>query len=291
MRNSRWTTKAITKNGQIVGTKPNTPGDVDILKWLGRYTLLTIPDLCALTKRSYQAVAARTNKLKREPNRLIKVADAQTDRAHLHQWSCQVLQLTTAGASKLAELGFEAHVPKPSQHFIHQLTAAQTAASFEVGARLTGLEIIRLERASIPVQFSFKGETERFNLTPDGGPIALGYGNDNWRFVVFETDCASEPLTSSNRDRQAIEKKFAAYLTVLTEGLYETHWKIPKLTVLFTTTTKARLQNMADLLASMKTNYINCFRFNVFPTILSGTQQPPAGWAVTQTGFSPAKEK
>src|SRR5262249_46741436 len=145
MRNDRWTTKPIKKDARIVGTKPNTPGDLDILKYLGRYALLTIHDLCALTGRSYQAVAARTNKLKREPNKLIRVTDGQTDQARFYQWSRQAYQLTPAGASKLAESGFDAQVPKPSHHFIHQLTVAQTAASFEVGARLAGLKLHLLQ--------------------------------------------------------------------------------------------------------------------------------------------------
>jgi hypothetical protein len=38
---------------------------------------------------------------------------------------------------------------------------------------------------------------------------------------------------SSNRDRQAIEAKLAAYLTVLEHRLYETHLGLPNLTILF----------------------------------------------------------
>jgi hypothetical protein len=289
MRNSRWSTAAIKRNGQIVATKPNVAGDIEILKCFGRYSLLTIEDLCGLTNRSYPAIAARTNKLKRKPNEFIKVAESQTEQARLYQWVPQALQLAPRGVAKLADLGLEASVPKPSQHFIHQLTQSQTAASFEVGARLAKLELYRAHVTPIPVRFHLKGKGYEYNLTPDGGPIGLGW-NDHWRFVVFETDCASEPLTSSNRDRQAIETKFAAYLIVLAQGLFETHWKIPNLTVLFTTTTNTRLQNMRDLLASMTADYLKCFRFHLFPTILSGTEQPQTGWAVTETGLAP-KEK
>ena len=285
MRNSRWTTKPIIKNGQILGTKPNVNGDIGILKALALYPFLTIDDLCAVTGRSYTPVAARTNRLKREPNQLIKVADSQRQQSRMYQWTKQALQLAPAGVAKLADLGVEARTPKPAQHFIHQLTQSQTAASFAVGARLAKLQLYRLPEIPIPVKFFHKGASYEKNLTPDGGPIGLGYGNDNWCFVVFETDCASEPLTSSNRDRQAIETKFAAYLAVLSQGLYEAHWKIPTLTVLFTTTTATRLQNMRELAASMAGQHLKYFRFFVFPTILSGTVQPKMGWAVTETGL------
>ena len=68
-------------------------------------------------------------------------------------------------------------------------------------------------------------------------------------------------MKASNRDRQAIERKFAAYLTMLDQGLYESHWKIGNCIVLFTTITQTRLDNMRSLLASMTTDYLNCFGF------------------------------
>ena len=85
---------------------------------------------------------------------------------------------------------------------------------------------------------------------------------------------------SSNRDRQAIETKLAAYLTVLEHRLYETHFGLPNLTILFSSTTKMRLENMIALLASMPTKFLNCFGFQVFPTIISDSKQPESGWAM-----------
>jgi hypothetical protein len=113
-----------------------------------------------------------------------------------------------------------------------------------------------------------------------GRTFGIAYSDDTYRFCVFETDCASEPLVSSNRDRQAIEMKLAAYLTVLESRLYDTHFGLPNLTILFTSTTKTRVENMVALLASMNTKYLNCFGFQVFPTIISDSKQPEPGWAV-----------
>jgi hypothetical protein len=84
-----WTTNPILKNGQVVATRPHVPGDIDLLKALGRYTLLTANDLAALTRRSYVAVIHRINKLKRKPNQLIKVCETQLDQPRIYQWSPQ----------------------------------------------------------------------------------------------------------------------------------------------------------------------------------------------------------
>ncbi|MGX1412801.1 hypothetical protein [Bradyrhizobium elkanii] len=129
----------------------------------------------------------------------------------------------------------------------------------------------------MPVAFSYKAKDHNYRLMPDGRPSGITYSDDTYRFCVFETDCASEPLVSSNRDRQAIETKIAAYLTVLERRLFETHFDLPNLTVLFTSTTKTRVENMIALLVS---KYPNFSGFQVFPTIISDSKQPEPGWAV-----------
>lgn len=211
----------------------------------------------------------------------------------MYQCSPQALHLTNRGIAKLREIGVEVARREPSIHFLHQLTESQTAASFEIGARerlIPFSEILKSPSTpkaiaetgdhSIPVAFSYKGKDYKYNLTPDGRPFGIAYRNDTYRFFVFETDCASEPLVSSNRDRQAIETKPAAYLTVLENRLYETHLGLPNLSILFTSTTKTRVENMIVLLKSMSTKYLNCFGFQSFPTIVSDSKQPDAGWAV-----------
>lgn len=284
--NSRWSTHPIKRGGKVVSIRPKVAGDIEILKCLGRYSLLTPEDIAALTGRSYKAIIARLSLLKRDPYRLITVHGTQLQSPHIYQWTPQVFHLTPAGIARLREEGAEAK-DRGTGHFKHSITQAQTAASFEVGARGSGLEHVVVDQTSITVTFALKGKTyNNHTVLPDGGPIGLGYGNDMWRFVVFETDCATEPLTSSNRDRQAIETKFAAYLTILSGGLYEAHWQIPNLTILFTTTTKARLESMRELLHSMSDRYLNSFRFVQFPTILDGEAQPTTrAWAVTLTGL------
>lgn len=268
-----------------MATRPNVSGDLDLLRWLGRYPLLTAPDLCNLTGRTYGKVIGRVNKLKRKPNQFIKVCDGQREQPRIYQWTSQALQLAPNGIATLHEIGFEPKTPKASIHFIHQLTESQVGAAFHALPIITFDEILAAPstpkgaKKSIPVQFSFKGKSYDYDLAPDGEPFAIEYKNSTYRFCVFETDCASEPLTSSNRDRQAIEQKFAAYLTVLENGLYQSAWGVPNLTVLFTTTTQLRMEHMIKLLSEMRADkrLLACFGFQVFPTILMGNQ-PPAGW-------------
>ena len=215
--NSRWTSNPITRNGHIVATRPNVPGDLEILKWLGRYPLLTANDLVALTNRPYKSVIRRLNKLKRKPNQFIKVCDGQREQPRIYQWTSQALQLAPNGIVKLYEIGFEPRTPKASIHLIHQLTESQVGAAFHALPIITFDAILAAPhtpesaKKSIPVQFTFKGRDYDFDLTPDGEPFGITYKNGTYRFCVFETDCASEPLSSSSADRQSIERKFAAY--------------------------------------------------------------------------------
>lgn len=228
------------RNGHVVSTRPHVAGDIEILKCLARHSVLTTADTSALVRRSYGAVIARINLLKRKPNELIQVHRTQLDQPRMYQCSPQALHLTNRGIAKLREIGVEVARREPSIHFLHQLTESQTAASFEIGARerlIPFSEILKSPSTpkaiaetgdhSIPVAFSYKGKDYKYNLTPDGRPFGIAYRNDTYRFFVFETDCASEPLVSSNRNRQAIETKPAAYLTVLENRLYETHLGLP----------------------------------------------------------------
>jgi hypothetical protein len=270
MRNSRWSIDPVKTKGKIVGIRLDNLGDIQILKALGGYGVLDVRTVCAIVGRSYPAVIARFNKLKRKPYRFIIVHQAQLDQPRMWQWSPQAFHLTPTGEAHLIEQGFQP-VPRGNGHFIHTLTQSQTAASFEIGCRKFGLEHVVLDRKAVVV-----GEHK---IIPDGGPIGLGK-NDLWKFILFETDCASEPLRSSNADRQAIERKFRLYSEFLNQGLYEKIWGIPPCFILFTTTTQVRMNNMIELLDSLKIPHKNCFGFQVFPTITQ--KQPEHGFAVSR---------
>src|SRR5262249_52785303 len=116
--NSRWSKEPLTRNGKVVSTRPNTPGDMEILKILSRHLLLTAADIAAVSDRSYPAIIHRLNKLKREPNQLITVHQTQLSQPNLWQWSPQAFHLTKAGEAKLHELGL-APKARGNGHFIH----------------------------------------------------------------------------------------------------------------------------------------------------------------------------
>jgi hypothetical protein len=272
--NSRWSSKPITRRS----IRPDTPGDLEILKALGRHGILTTNDIAAVNGRTYDPTRRRLTLLKYEG--LITIHATQAQQPHLWHWAPQAFHLTKAGEAKLQELGIEPRA-RPSNHFLHSVAQSQTSASFEIGAKLKGLHYVQLAHKPIIVNSQ--------KVIPDGGPVALGK-DDLWRFVFWETDCATEPLISSNKDRQAIEAKYAAYIAFLGQGAYQTIFNIPNATILFTTTTKARLDSMRGLLASMTSDYRNCFRFHLLPVITQAAAKPNGGWAVTETGFAPNGE-
>jgi hypothetical protein len=283
-RISRWTTR-----------QPENPlyrleqGDLEILKCLARYTLSTNRDIAALTNRSYKVICRRTQKLK---NLYIKVCSAQLNNSRLYQRLPQAFHLTARGISKLAEIGVEVDIPTSSGQFIHRLTENQTAASFELGSRERGLEIIYHTDAPavIPdVPFTLHDRPYRQAVKADWRPFVILYPNQNYRFFPgFETDCDSEDLTSTAKSRAVIEQKFAAYLTILEQRLYEQHFNVANCIVLFIAPHPARKRAMMNLLEKLthgrnSKHLLAAFGFQVFPTILSADPQPPPhGWAITK---------
>jgi hypothetical protein len=269
---SRWQNKPDGKRRSI---KPDNAGDLEILKVLGRHCILTTNDIAAVVGRTYDPIRRRLTLLKYEG--LITVHATQLQQPHLWQSASQAFHLTPKGEARLLELGFEPK-PRSNSHFVHTLAQSQTSASFEIGAKQKGLEYRQLQSKPIIIN--------SHKVIPDGGPVALGK-NGLWRCAFWETDCATEPIRRGTKDRQTIEGKFAAYLAFLGQKAYETIFDIPNAAILFTTTTKTRLDSMRELLASMTADYQHSFRFHLLPVITQQAAKPNGGWAVTETGLAP----
>ncbi|MGY3132350.1 hypothetical protein ACVWZM_003032 [Bradyrhizobium sp. USDA 4501] len=274
--------------------KPDLPGDLEILKAIGRYGLLLPDDLCAITQRSYSSVIFRTKKLK--DHGFIRWSDTQNKNRAAWLSFPKAFQLTSRGVGKLMEMGCEYRVPESSKQFLHQVTEAHVAASFEIGARerlITRSQILanpktpETARDFFPVVFQFKGKDYNYKLKPDIGPVAIKYKNGTYRFLVVEVDLASEPLISANRDRQAIETKIAGYINVLEQRTFHARFGLPNLTVLFTSTNQVRVNNILDLCGAMADKFANRFGAQVVPTITSGAKPPMAGYAVNQPWLQP----
>jgi hypothetical protein len=269
---SRWQNKPDGKRRSI---RPDNPGDIEILKALGRHGILTTNDIAAVVGRTYDPIRRRLALLKYEG--LITVHATQMQQPHLWQWAPQAFHLTKAGEAKLHGLGIEARA-RSNGHFAHSLAQSQTSASFEVGAKQAGLNYLQLPLKPITVN--------EHQVIPDGGIVALGR-NGYWRFSVYETDCATEPLQSSNKDRQAIERKLRAYMGLVGRDLTQTPWAVPNISVLFTTTTKTRLESMRQLLHQLTADYLHHFKFAILNTIHTGPRPDEYGWAVSTTGLAP----
>ncbi|WP_271592210.1 hypothetical protein [Bradyrhizobium sp. CCBAU 65884] len=274
--------------------KPDVHGDLEILKAIGRHSLLLPDDLCAITKRSYSSIIFRTKKLK--DNGFIRWTDTQDK--HRSAWLSfpKAFQLTQKGVGKLIEMGCDYHLPETSKQFLHQLTESQVAASFEIGARerlIAHKQILSNPNTPatagdfFPVAFHFKGKDYQYKLKPDIGPIGIRYPNGTYRFLVVEVDLASEPLITANRDRQAIETKIAGYVNVLEQRTFHTQFGLPNLTVLFTSTNQIRVNNIIDLCGMMAGKFANRFGAQVVPTITSGVKPSMAGYAVNQPWLQP----
>jgi hypothetical protein len=281
---SRYSNKQVHKNGRPVFPKHNVVGDVAILRALGCHPLLTIHDLAQLNARSYATTKRRVRLLKSQPLEYVKVADSQSQQPTRFLTIPLAVHLTNRGVAYLLERGFAAKTPAPSINFIHQLTQNQTAAAFETSfrERLVSFEEIQgssqapenISRA-VSVSFEFKDKTYEYNLLPDVGPFGIDYQDGTYRFCVIETDCATEPLTTANRDRQAIETKLAAYENVLASCAYTRAWGVPNLTVLFTTTTRTRMESMLALIKrTVAKPFHKSFAFQAFPTVFSFNKQP-----------------
>lgn len=207
---SRYSTNQVHKNGKPVFPKHNVVGDIAILRALGCYPLLTVRDLAQLNGRSYPTTKRRAQLLKSQPLEYIKVADSQSQQPNRFLTIPLAVHLTNRGVAYLLERGFAANTPAPAINFIHQLTQNQTAAAFETcfRERLVPFDEIQgspeapedIARA-VAVSFEFKTKRYEQNLLPDVRPFGIEYQNGTYRFCVIETDCATEPLTTANRDR------------------------------------------------------------------------------------------
>src|SRR5262249_10655855 len=150
--------------------RPDTPGDLEILKALGRHGILDTNTIAALVGRTYDPIRRRLTLLKYEG--LITVHATQMQQPHLWQWASQVFHLTSKGEAKLRELGVEPGA-RPTSHFPHGLAQGQLSAAYEIGAKQKGINFLKLPLKPITVN--------DHSVIPDEGIFALGL-NGYWRF-------------------------------------------------------------------------------------------------------------
>ena len=119
-------------------------------------------------------------------------------------------------------------------------------------------------KKSIPVQFAFKGRDYDYDLTPMG--IRSASSTKTARIDSASSRRTAPPNPYIEQPRPPVARTEVCRLSHHPINNYESHWGFPNLTVLFTTTTKLRMENMIELLASMTTDrkLLACFGFT-FP--------------------------
>lgn len=136
--------------------------------------------------------------------------------------------------------------------------------------------------ASIPVQFSIRGEQQTVNVTADAQPFGLKRVIEGAPSYLFfpgvEADCGTEPLEATDADRSSIGKKFAAYIAIAEQGIYRSHFGFPNFFVPIITSSMARMHSMMRLLEKMTDGHgSKMFLFKTFPAFTSFDPPPKAG--------------
>ena len=297
-RNSRWTRDPIIDEGRALVAYP-TERDIEIFKLLARYRYLPSDYIHAFVDGNAKALTRRLNLLSRKPNVYLARPPQQRESASANHRPL-IYELDERAIRLLREHGVA--LPQKSYHrnFAHELMVAQITASIELGAKershvrlISWPEILgsgntpRATRessspASIPVQFSMRGEQQTVNLTADAQPFGLERVINSTRSYLFfpgiEADCGTEPLDASDADRSSIAKKFAAYTAIAEQGIYRSHFGFPNFFVPIITSSTARMRSMMRLLEKMTDRCgSKMFLFKMFPTFTSFDMAPKAG--------------
>lgn len=293
-KNSRWTREPTLRDGKPRKV-PITARDVEILKALHRHRYLQSDDIHALVGGSYVSIRKRLNLLSRKPNLLINRPHQQRENANAN-YTRLVYELDTAGATILREQGLS--VPPKTHHrnFPHELMVNRIMASIEIGAREASARLIRwpdiiasenmprrTREANRPTQIPYDREA---HIEADGAPFGLQIGGSYMFFPGVEADCSTEPITTSDYERSSIYRKFEAYLTIIQDEIYRSHFGFPVMYVPFFFPTIARNESAMHLLERMtetKPSLRRYFLFKTFPTLTSfGKQAPATGHVFTE---------
>lgn len=294
MRNSRWDTSPVLGAGGASKVACITERDIErIFAPLTRYQYLPVTYLHALGGGSLDYLVNRLNLLSRAPNLYVRRPLEQRANAAANHRPL-VYELATRGWTVMEELGFERRFARPSKNFAHELMTCQVLASFELGARASGAQLITWKdilgsqnlpeatrRSPTPWNIPVPTGTTDARIVPDGFPFGIRREIDGKPVFFFcpgiEADCGTEPIESSDFGRSSIQKKFTLYLAIEALGIHRSHFGFPNLFVPFVTTTTARLNSMVRLL-ERKTNGAGSrgILFATFPTARQPGKTTPA---------------
>jgi hypothetical protein len=288
-RNSRWDISPVRDARRAPKVACITFRDIErIFAPLTRYRYLPVDYLHALGGGdSVDYLVNRLNLLSRIPNLYVRRPLEQRANATANHRPL-VYELASRGWTLMQEQGFERRHNRPPASFAHELMICQIMASFELGARSAGAQLItwsdilrseNLPEATrrspkpwnIPVTLTIGGERVTGHVVADGSPFGIrreGNGRPAYFFCPgVEADCGTEPIDASDFARSSIYKKFALYLAIEAQGIYRSHFGFPNLYVPFVTTSTARIASMMTLLDRMtKGAGSKAILFKTFPS-------------------------
>ena len=280
-----------------------TERDVErIFAPLARYRYLPADYLHALTEGSLDALTNRLNLLSRRPNLYVVRPQQQRDSAaanHRHL----VYELGEKGARVLQQYGIDNQRTRTPASFAHELMVCQVMASFEIGARETGVraltwsDILASEKLpeatrrapkphNIPVSITIDGQRISTHVAADAEPFGFERPISNRTFLCLgiEADCATEPVNASDFSRSSIYRKLALYLAIAADDIHTSHYGFPNFYLPFITTNGSRLVSVMKVLERM-TNGTGS-RFLLFKTLplFTSFEKPlaPSGHMLTE---------
>jgi hypothetical protein len=295
--NSRWSRDPKLNERGKPSITYLTEDDISLFKLLARYRYLPIDYIAALDRRKLMSLQWRLGLLHRSPNEYVNRPEQQREHADSN-YRRLIYELDDRGRHELVNRGMVAPKKKYHYNFSHELMECLIAASFEIGTKEhPEIQIIRWqdilasdkvpkrtrelrEPRAIPF-INPKGEQE--TVLADWEPFALKTQSGFVFLPGFEADCGTEPINASNDERSSIRAKFVAYLSVLEQQTYRSHFGASTFMVPFITNSEVRMRSMMALLERMQPGkHASRFIFKHIPGFLSREVAPPTGHMLTE---------
>ena len=276
-----------------------TQVDIDVLQLLQRYRYLPSNYVAALLGLKGDYYKDVLHKLRHKAG-LIDCPAASWSAANA-RYRPAVYCLTDKGAQLLKVRRFHAPHAKTGSEFNHELGVCLIRASFELGSREHGLQLITaddiLNHSNCPAQtrsqknpwavpvvfdWTFDGHKTRVEhvVKTDGEFFALARPHDAGRttlaFPGFEFDRRTEPLEPADYERPSIKKKIIAFRAIAGQGIYKSRFGLPNAIIPFVTTNEFHMRSMMKVVEGISNGHgSKLFIFKSLPNFAAFESFPP----------------
>jgi hypothetical protein len=295
-RNSRWSREPKIENGRALVARI-TEDDIAAFTLLGRYRYLPIDYIAALDNRKLISLQWRFDLLQRRPNQYVNRPEQQRENADAN-YRRLIYELDDNGAFELEQRGAPYVKRKYHRNFAHELMVCMIAASFEIGTKENPeVQIIPwrgiLASDKLPSRTRHMNEPRAIPFTNQDGeddvvladwePFAIKKPSGFHFLPGFEADCGTEPIDATNDARSSIRAKFTAYLSVMQQETYRSHFGASTFIVPFITNSETRMRSMMALLERMQPGRHGArFIFKHIPGFTAREVPPATGHMLTE---------